>query len=267
MKPVIFTDMDGTLLHPSEYTFDEALPALALVKEMEVPLVISSSKTRAEIEVYRKRLSNRDPFVSENGAAVFIPESYFPFSTGGDKIDGYKVITLGTPYVEVRKALEEVRAETGARIRGFGDMSSREVAEASGLSPGEAELSKKRDFTEPFIVEGDESTKQKVLKAIERKGYFWTRGRFFHIMGPHDKGKAVRILKDFFTSFYGKILVIGIGDSLNDVPLLDEADRPVLVRKADGGYEPLGIPGLLRAEGVGPAGWNSAVTEILEELR
>jgi mannosyl-3-phosphoglycerate phosphatase len=86
-------------------------------------------------------------------------------------------------------------------------------------------------------------------------------------MGPHDKATAVSILKDFFGLFYGKIVTIGIGDSLNDVPLLEEVNRPVLVRKADGGYEPVSLPGLLRADGVGPAGWNSAVMEILEGLR
>jgi mannosyl-3-phosphoglycerate phosphatase len=267
VKPVIFTDLDGTLLHPVDYSFDAALPALGLINKRAIPLVLTSSKTRAEIEVYRERLSNHDPFISENGGAAFIPEDYFPFSTAGEKTDGYKEITLGTPYPKVRKALEEIRDLTGAKIRGFGDMTGLEVAKLSGLTPDEAELSKKREFDEPFIIEGDESVKKKVLGWIEKKGFFWTRGRFFHIMGPHDKATAVKILKDLFRSFYGKIVTIGIGDSLNDVPLLEEVERAVLVRKKDGGYEPVSITGLLRADGVGPAGWNSAVIEIVEGLR
>ena len=48
---VIFTDLDGTLLHPKSYSFDAALPALNLIKEKKIPLVLCSSKTKAEIEV------------------------------------------------------------------------------------------------------------------------------------------------------------------------------------------------------------------------
>jgi mannosyl-3-phosphoglycerate phosphatase len=266
VKPVIFTDLDGTLLHPMDYSFEAALPALGLIEKRAIPLVLASSKTRAEIEAYRKRLSNHDPFISENGGAVFIPEKYFPSLTEGEKTDGYTEITLGTSYLKVRNALEEIREVTGAKIRGFGDMTVKEVADLSGLIPDEAELSKKRDFDEPFVIDGDENVKQQVLGWIKKKGFYWTRGRFFHIMGPHDKATAIKILKELFGSLYGKIETIGIGDSLNDVPLLEEADHPVLVRKEDGSYEPVSLPGLLRADGVGPEGWNSAVLKILEGL-
>jgi len=34
------------------------------------PLVFSSSKTSAEIEIYRRKLENDHPFISENGGAM-----------------------------------------------------------------------------------------------------------------------------------------------------------------------------------------------------
>jgi len=70
-KTIIFTDLDGTLLHPQTYSFDAAMPALKLIKEKDIPLILCSSKTRAEIEVYRKKLDNQHPFVSENGGGIF----------------------------------------------------------------------------------------------------------------------------------------------------------------------------------------------------
>ena len=51
-KIIVFTDLDGTLLHPRTYSFEAAMPALKLIKEKDVPLILCSSKTRAEIEVY-----------------------------------------------------------------------------------------------------------------------------------------------------------------------------------------------------------------------
>ncbi len=55
-KLVIFTDLDGTLLDRDTYSFEPALPALRLIRQKDIPLVLSSSKTRAEIEFYRERI-------------------------------------------------------------------------------------------------------------------------------------------------------------------------------------------------------------------
>ena len=52
-KLIVFTDLDGTLLD-SVYSFRKALPALKAVKEKNIPLILCSSKTRAEIEHCRK---------------------------------------------------------------------------------------------------------------------------------------------------------------------------------------------------------------------
>lgn len=98
-EPIIFTDLDGTLLDRDTYSFEHSQTALRLIKGKGVPLILSSSKTRAEIEVYRRRLENNHPFVSENGGAVFIPKGYFfsPFYFDKES-DGYMVLELGTSY-------------------------------------------------------------------------------------------------------------------------------------------------------------------------
>jgi mannosyl-3-phosphoglycerate phosphatase len=120
---IIITDLDGTLLHPRTYSFEEAILALELIRKRDIPLVICSSKTRAEIEVYRKRLNNGDPFISENGGGIFLPAGYFSFNTSDTRQDGYEVITLGSPYAEIRKRFVAVREQLGIAVRGFGDMS------------------------------------------------------------------------------------------------------------------------------------------------
>jgi mannosyl-3-phosphoglycerate phosphatase len=78
-KLVIFSDLDGTLLDRDTYSFEPARPALRLIKERDIPLVLSSSKTRAEIELHRRRLENHHPFTSENGGGVR-PSRVFFFS-------------------------------------------------------------------------------------------------------------------------------------------------------------------------------------------
>jgi mannosyl-3-phosphoglycerate phosphatase len=143
-------------------------------------------------------------------------------------------------------------------------MSVQEIALISGLSESEAALAKMRDFDEPFIFEGSDAQADVFLQAIEARRYGWTRGRFYHITGENDKGRAAAFLKDLYEKKYGPIRTIGIGDNLNDLPLLRAVDLPVLVQKENGTYEEgIGLPNLMRADGIGPGGWNRMIMSLL----
>jgi mannosyl-3-phosphoglycerate phosphatase family protein len=262
-KTIIITDLDGTFLDPKTYSFKEAMPALELIRERDIPLVLCSSKTRKEIEVYRKRLENSHPFISENGGGIFFPVGYFPAHESGEQRDGYKVVSLGSPYEEIRKRFVAMRERLGIAVLGFGDMTIEEVAGLTGLSFEEAGLAKQRDFEEPFIF--PDKPEERFLREIEGEGLRWTQGRFFHFMGDHHKGRAVNILRRLYEQRDGAVRSVGIGDSLNDLPFLLGVDLPVLVKKENGRYDArIDIPGLVRSNGVGPAGWNEIVIELLK---
>ncbi len=261
-KAIIFTDLDGTLLEAKTYSFREAAPALELIREAGVPLVLCSSKTRAELELCQHRLGIAGPFIAENGGAVFAPAGYFRSPAGSVRSGRYFVSAFGTPYREVRQAFVQLRERLAAAVKGFGDMTAEEISEVTGLPEAEAILAKERDFTEPFLFDG--APDERFLAAIESAGLHWTQGRLFTLMGDHDKGRAVRLLQRWYESEQGRLITIGVGDSLNDLPLLREVDHPVLVRNADGEHDRrIDLPGMIRTEGIGPSGWNSAVLELL----
>ena len=189
MKTIIFTDLDGTLLDPETYSVKAAEPALELARQKDVAIIFVSSKTRAEIEVWRALLGNVHPFVVENGGGIYIPRDYFNFPVPGKISDGYRMMSLGKPYEQIRRQFVELRDRLDIAVRGFGDMSLEEVASLTGLTRNGAELAKKRDFSEPFVfVNGPD---ERFLQAIEGERLRWTQGQFFHIMGNHHKGKAV----------------------------------------------------------------------------
>jgi mannosyl-3-phosphoglycerate phosphatase len=264
-KIVVFTDLDETLLERKTYSFEKALPALALLKERDIPLVICSSKTRAEIDVYRGKLENRHPFISENGGGIFIPESYFEDLHGfaAHETDGYDLIALGTPYSSLRKSLVELRSE-GFKLRGFGDMSPEEIAGLTRLSVEEAALAKQRHFDETFVFAGDMG---ELRAAVRKKGLNIAEGQLFHLMGRNDKGKAVEILKELYIRKFGDTAFVALGDSPTDEPMLGSADYSVLVQKDDGTYDKrVSAPNLIKAEGPGPEGWNRAVTDLINKI-
>jgi len=87
------------LLDHSTYSFAPAKKALRLLKKYEIPLVVCTSKTRSEIEFWRKEIGNTDPFISENGGGIFIPIDYFDFDVPFDDEDSnYYIINLGIDY-------------------------------------------------------------------------------------------------------------------------------------------------------------------------
>lgn len=261
-KTIIFTDLDGTLLDADDYRWDDALPALRLIAESGIPLIFCSSKSRAEIEALRVQLGNHHPFIAENGGGIYIPPGYFATPFSGEEIGGLRCIRLGQHYGDVRRQFEQLRREHHAQVRGFADMSGEEIAALTGLSPEAAELARQRDFEEPFVFEGEADPS--FLTAIVAAGLNWTRGNMFHIMGQHDKGRAVSRLLALYATEFGRITSIGLGDNLNDLPMLEVVDYPVLLCHKDGRFdEKVNLPGLLRPQAAGPRGWNEIVLQLL----
>lgn len=262
---IVYTDLDGTLLDHETYSFHPAKDALELLEEKGIPLVICTSKTRAEIEFVRKLLGNSEPFISENGGGVFIPEGYFNPGFGYDRVvKHYEVIELGTRSEVLVDTLKEISLETGTRIKGFSDMSASELSDLTGLDEHTARLSQIRDYSEPFLIYGDEKETETVIEKINLKGYRYTRGgRFHHILGENDKGKAVRILTDIYKKELGVVKTLGLGDSLNDLPMLKEVDIPILVQKPGGGYDSaVSVDNIIYADAPGPYGWNSEILKL-----
>ncbi|MBS4097086.1 MAG: HAD-IIB family hydrolase [Sulfuricella sp.] len=260
---LVFSDLDGTLLDPVAYSSTGAEPALALLRARGIPLLLCSSKTRAEMVAVRRRLGNEHPFIAENGGGIFIPPGYFAVPPdNAQDLAGYRVVILGTPHAEVRRRFVALRERLGVAVRGFTDMTVEEVAALTGLDVALAALARQRDFDEPFVFEG--APDPGFLRAIEESGLTWTQGRLFHILGRHDKGRAVRLLRGLFERERGPSLAIGLGDALNDLPLLEAVDQAVLVRHADGSCDArLAVPGLLTSVRPGPPGWGETLLQLL----
>ncbi|CAG1773011.1 partial Glucosyl-3-phosphoglycerate/mannosyl-3-phosphoglycerate phosphatase, partial [uncultured bacterium] len=258
MKPVIFTDLDGTLLD-RDYSFEAALPVIRRLREEDIPLVPVTSKTRGEVESLRERMGLKEPFITENGGGVYIPEGAFPFPVRGEEAGGARLVRLGASYEVLKAVIIKIREKTGFRIVGFADLTPEEIKERTGLPVEEARLAKAREFDEPFFLDSGSLDEVRSLAAAE--GLSVTTGKIPHLTGSNDKGRAVEILKTLYGALHGRIVTIGLGDRSNDIPMLRAVDYPVLVRKEDGLHESVeGLPNLILADGVGPAGWAKAVT-------
>ncbi len=263
---VIFTDLDGTLLDLNTSSYQVAKEALRLVKSKRIPVIFCSAKTMAEQEVYRDELKINDPFIVENGGAIFIEKDYFPFSYQYQRsFAAYNVIEIGMSYEEIRRILEQVRTQTHVVVKGYGDMSVEEVALETGLDIQAAKRAMQRQYGETIKLELSEKEFERFISALGRRGLTCTfGGKLYGVMGPNDKGKAIAIITELYRKERGNIHTIGIGDSLNDIPLLSAVDLPILVQKPGGAWEDINLPNIYRAKGIGPAGWNKMIVKLLK---
>lgn len=227
-KTIVFADLDGTFLD-HQYSYTHTKPIVDKLTALGSSIVFCSSKTKEEIEFYRKKTGINEPFISENGAAIFVPKNYFPFNYDCKETSRYSVIRLGAPYKSLRAKLSEIKEKTAAHIVGFGDMTLEELAYDTGLPMNLAKLAKKREHGEPFrIMEGN---RMHVLSAIKSEGlHCVSGGRYLHLTDGTDKGKAVTVLKSLYRQMFGRIETVGVGDGPNDVPMLRVVDKPFFIQ-------------------------------------
>jgi mannosyl-3-phosphoglycerate phosphatase len=266
---VVITDLDGTLLDGKTYGYDASLPAIRRLKALEIPLVLCSSKTYGEVVLLWRELGLAGPFIVEDGGAIYVPAGYFPFPLPGFKSRAsFKSLALGTDVRALRKILAETANGCRATVRSFGTMSAEEISALTGLTRDQARLALEREYDEPFLIEGGDG--ERLLRTLIGKGFTVSRGnRFFHLTGKHDKGKAVKIVLDLYRRENPQIFSVGLGNSANDLPLLNQVDRPVLVRDPAGGWDREvmeKIPLIELSQGIGPKGWAEAIEKIVAQV-
>ncbi|MDQ2094618.1 HAD-IIB family hydrolase [Rhodalgimonas zhirmunskyi] len=253
MNLIIFTDLDGTLLDHESYSYAPAQEALSTLKARDVPLILASSKTAAEIAGLHAALGlGEAPAIVENGAAVWHPGA-------ADE--------AGEAYARLRGRLDAVPAVLRAKFTGFGDMSAAEVAEVTGLSPEAAALAQARAHSEPGLWQGDGESETEFRAVLHELGVTARRGgRFLTLsFGGTKAGRMAEI-----AARYGTPKTMALGDAPNDIEMIEAADRGVIIRNDHGTNIPtlLGETEgrILRTDTAGPTGWNRAVLEALNDM-
>ncbi len=267
---LIFTDLDGSLLDHHSYSHTPADSTLTYLTQNAIPVIPCSSKTQSEIEHLRSELHNSHPFISENGAAVYIPKGYFARQPNDTtELNQYWVKSFVQPYEYWLEKLQNMKEDFFGLYRGFHDMTIEEIAELTDLSLEQASLAAKREYGEPVLWLGDDNQKTAFVAQLKEQGVNVLQGgRFIHICGDADKGKALLWLASVYQQMHGKTYTtIAIGDSHNDREMLDIADHALVIRSPSHGIPSLNrVRNITISEKTGPLGWAQGVQRILDEI-
>jgi mannosyl-3-phosphoglycerate phosphatase family protein len=273
---IIFTTLEGALLDAASGSWEAAGEALNEIERRHVPLILVTRHTRAQIEPLRRKIGHAHPFITENGGGLFIPDGYFSMHLeGAMRAARYFCVPFGRPYAEAVEAVEEIAAEAGCTVMGYARMTAREIASNTGQSVKEAELDRQREFGERFFFAGENEAAVKRFAEIahERKWQAAPGEPFWEMSsakagGGNEPGQAIRYLMRLHrTSTRMRLRSVGIGSTVQDLPLLTAVDQAILLptRKRELAPELTSrLPQAVLGEAGGPQGWNDAILKLLE---
>jgi mannosyl-3-phosphoglycerate phosphatase family protein len=270
-QTLIFTDLDGSLLDHFNYEVEPANQVLTYLENQAIPVIFNTSKTFDEVLALRTQLENHHPFIVENGAAIYIPRNYFPENylskfTESSHPD-YLKVSLCEDRAYWLKILEEKKPLYVNQFRHFHEMGTTGIARVTGLSDEKAVLANRREYSEPILWDGDKNKKTQFINEMRQSGAkIEEGGRFLHLIGHCNKGKALTFLLNIFQQQQAKpILSIALGDGKNDVPMLQVAEEAILIRSPVHPFPD--IPNqthILRTDHYGPHGWAEGITKTLK---
>ncbi len=264
---LVFTDMDGSLLDHYTYQFDEAVPTLEKLHQQHIPVIPITSKTQAELEFLRVSLKNTHPFIIENGAAVFIPKTYFKQQPEDTTEQGdYWVKAFVEPRKHWQQLIAQVADQYNNQFTTFTEAGIEGIIEMTGLDHEAAARAAQRQYGEPLSWTGSDENKKQFTAALRQLGAnILEGGRFMHISGNSDKGRALNWLaKVYEAQFKRTIQTVALGDSQNDIAMLEVADCAVIIRSPTHG-----LPNINRdkklfvSSKTGPSGWAEGIHEFI----
>ena len=219
----VVTDIDGTLMD-HQYDLTPALDTISLLRENKIPIILCTSKTAAEVRKIRLEIGNIDPFIVENGGAVY----------GKDEFSEKEwEIVLGRSFADLKLILDKLSNDIDFPLKALNDLSYKEINKLTGLDEKNIELALDRHWSVPFI-NPPENKRTELYNLIDKyKINIYQGNRMSHLLdSASHKGNAVLALKRYYNNFDVKI--IALGDSPNDLPLLEVADIPIVIPGING---------------------------------
>jgi len=214
----------------------------AELDQLSIPCVWLSSHSRLQLDEPRRRANHTEPFIAEDGCAVYLPEDYFHLKRAKTvRLGRFTSIPIAKQQPAASEALESLGVETGVSIVPLHSLSPRELAQNIGLPNHEAELARQRDFDELFFFAGSgekDVTRFKSL-ATQKKLSLREHGVFCSLAVNRDIRMCIRELGDLYDrSLHGHVNRIAIAPSADSVTIFSACDRGIRLSANAKGPDP-----------------------------
>ena len=274
-KLLVVSDIDACFMDEN-YRYEDAMEAVHALQKKGYPLVFNSSKTLAELKALTQELELDTPIVAENGGIIAVPKNsdlaeLCQSSTEKlwQEMDEYWISNTALSRTAILKVAHELRSEHHFAFQGFADWDVSDVMAHTGLEQNKAALAKDRHVSEPIIWQDTQERWLEFYQLIQKKQ---TRalhgGRFIHLMGSCDKSDGLEAVRSLYEAFDSETdwTSMALGDSPNDLSMLESADIGIVIPHSDGPRIQLQSSHMTYACSPASKGWNLAVLDILQQF-
>ena len=229
-KPVVYCTVDPFLSPRGKflYGFDRFQTEL---DQLQIPCIWISSRSRLQLDDPRRRAGHVEPFIAEDGCAVYLPEDYFHLKPAKTvRLGRFTCIPVAKAQPASQDALEALSEASGVPVVPLRSLSPRELAQNIGLPNQEAELARQRDFDELFFIAGatEEGLARFQSIAQEQKLSLREHGVFWSLAVGADMRRCIRELADLFDrSLHGHANRFAIAPSAESANIFPACDRGI----------------------------------------
>lgn len=262
---IIFSDLDGTLLDSHTYDWQPAAQWLLHLKQRNVPVVLCSSKTAAEMMLIQREIGLEGrAFIAENGAVIQL-------DTQWQDDESWPRLIMGASHADILGVLHHLRERDGFKFTAFSDVNEQTIGEWTGLNNKHATLARLQEASETLIWRDTDERMAAFSDLLKPLGLRFIQGaRFWHVLDEQNgKAEAVSFLLRRMLQREGHSrLSIGLGDGPNDAPLLDTTDYAVVVKgfSRDGIHLQNDTPErVYHTRQHGPSGWSEGLAHFLAD--
>ncbi len=254
----VISDVDGTLMDHS-YDLTPAKETIKTLQKLSIPVILCTSKTASEVKVIREELNLTDPYIVENGAAIY----------GESLKDVNGEIILGEKYEILEEILNLISKEIDYKLIPLNNLNNQEATQLTGLEGNSLNLMRDRHWSMPFLNPPSFLEKKINICCKKFKVDIFKGNRMSHLLSTNsNKGIAINALKKY--SNIQNIQIIGLGDSPNDLPLLLNSDIKIVIPGIDGPnlhlLDQLKDSEFILATEPNGYGWKSEINKLINNL-
>ena len=259
-KVLIFTDLDGSLLHRDTFRFDEIKDYLKEIISKGIYIIPNTSKTDKEILEFNNELGINIPYISENGASI----------------NGLDLLNKDLPQqlilsrekdtlLKIFKNIVPIKLQN--KCKWLSEMDKKNQTLIFGLHDEKLDMALNRKYTIPFLFQGTKNEKKELSKIIKNKNLFLQEGgRVIHLTDKVNKAKALQVFVRFFKRNNKNVKTIAVGDNYNDLEMLKTSDFPCLVFNDKFTLDEIPINNLITTNKPSPEGWADVIKMALVKI-
>ena len=268
---LIFTDLDGTLLDHENYSFGVNKKTISTIINNKNEIIFNTSKTFSECKKLLKELKLLNmPFSTENGAVIYFPKIRFNKIKNSSSFGRYwsvRIAKLSSKnWYQFLKLKQKKYNFFIAQ-----DLSPKILKKYTNLNNTNMMLDREAS---QIILWEDNLTKLKLFKKdlkSEKDGVLIKGSRFMQISSICNKRIAKKLISHAYDiQFRDKysINTIALGDSKNDIDMLNSCKYSCLIKNSTGTHVKLrsNKKNVFKSSKLAPDGWGEVLYKLNKTL-